>query len=107
MYAVKRPFKSLGEFYAVGSIVSEPTAIKHFKSRLGAGDIIVVTEQNYDTCKAYFKGKYKVDIPGLAEPDAESGAEPNAEPDAEPDVKLVTKSVVKPLASKVVASIVK
>jgi len=28
MYVVRKPFKSMGKFYDVGSIIEDPTAIK-------------------------------------------------------------------------------
>lgn len=62
MYIVKRGFRNLGVMLTVGTEITDPTVIKHFKSRLGAGDIIVVTEHNYDTCKAFFEAKYGVTI---------------------------------------------
>lgn len=62
MYIVKRGFRNLGVMLTVGTEITDPTVIKHFKSRLGAGDIIVVTEQNYDTCKAFFQVKYGVTL---------------------------------------------
>lgn len=62
MYVVKKPFKSLGKFYGVGSIIEDPTAIKRFKSKVNEGKIIVVSEDNLQTVAAYIKARSGVDI---------------------------------------------
>ena len=65
-YVVKRPFKSLGKFYGVGSIIEDPTAIKRFKSKVAEGKIIVVTEDNLQSVAAYIKARSGVNIlPGF------------------------------------------
>lgn len=65
MFVVRRPFKNLGKIHTVGSVITEPTAIKRFKGKLAEGKIVEVTEQTYDNYAGYFKGKYGVDIPKL------------------------------------------
>jgi hypothetical protein len=66
MYVVKKPFKSMGKFYGVGSIIEDPTAIKRFKSKVNEGKVIVVSEDNLQTVAAYIKARSGVDIlPGF------------------------------------------
>ena len=66
MYVVKKPFKSMGKFYGVGSIIEDPTAIKRFKSKVNEGKVIVVTEDNLQSVAAYIKARSGVDIlPGF------------------------------------------
>jgi len=65
-YVVKKPFKSMGKFYSVGSIIEDPTAIKRFKSKVNEGKIVVVTEGNLQSVAAYIKARSGVDIlPGF------------------------------------------
>ena len=65
-FVVKKPFKSLGKFYGIGSIIEEPTAIKRFKSKVNEGKVIVVTEDNLQSVAAYIKARSGVDIlPGF------------------------------------------
>lgn len=66
MYVVKRPFKSLGKYYAVGTVIADPTAIKRFNGKLAEGKIVNVTEQTYDSAAKYFKEKFFVDLPPLS-----------------------------------------
>lgn len=91
MYIVKRSFRNFGQVLTVGTEITDPAVIKHFKSRLGAGDIIVVTEQNYDTCKAYFKTKYGVDLNEIKKPVVEETKKvvEAAKPVAKPATKTV------------------
>ena len=62
MYVVKKPFKSMGKFYGVGSIIKDPTAIKRFKSKVNEGKIIVVSDDNLQAVAAYIKARSNVDI---------------------------------------------
>lgn len=65
-FVVKKPFKSMGKFYGVGSIIEDPTAIKRFKSKVTEGKIIAVTEDNLPSVAAYIKARSGVDIlPGF------------------------------------------
>ncbi len=65
-FVVKKPFKSLGKFYSVGSVIEDPTAIKRFKSKVNEGKVIVVTEDNLQSVAAYIKARSGVDIlPGF------------------------------------------
>ena len=65
MYVVKRPFKSFGKFYAVGTVIADPTAIKRFNGKVAEGKIVNVTEQTYESAAKYFKEKFFVDLPPL------------------------------------------
>lgn len=65
MFVVRRPFKNFGKVHTVGSVITEPTAIKRFNGKLAEGKIIEVTEQTYENAASYFKGKFGVDIPPL------------------------------------------
>lgn len=62
MFVVRKPFKSMGKFYGVGSIIEDPTAIKRFKSKINEGKVIVVSKDNLQTVAAYIKAKSNVDI---------------------------------------------
>ena len=62
MYVVKKPFKSMGKFYGVGSIIEDPTAIKRFKSKVNEGKVIKVSDDNLQTVAAYIKARSNVDI---------------------------------------------
>ncbi len=61
-FVVKRPFKSMGKFYGVGSIIKDPTAIKRFKSKVNEGKIIEVTKDNLQSVASYIKARSGVDI---------------------------------------------
>lgn len=110
MYIVKRGFRNLGEVLTVGTEITDPTVIKHFKSRLGAGDIIVVTEQNYYTCKAFFKAKYGVVINDLnTVPTEVHTEEPTKSKEASVASDIIhaatTKEVKKPANAKAVTKV--
>ena len=103
MYVVKKPFKSMGKFYGVGSIIVDPTAIKRFKSKVNEGKIIVVTEDNLQTVAAYIKARSKVDIlPGFTKaepiddklPEEPKPEEPKPEEPKPEEPKTVTKAKV-------------
>ena len=96
MYVVKRSFRSYGEMLPAGTVITEPAGIKHFKSRLSGGNIIEVTEQNFDSAKSYFKIKYGVDI----EPTPKVETEP--EKVQEPEKTLEPEKTPKPEGAKVV-----
>ena len=69
MYVVRRPFRNLGKVYTVGSTIEDPTVIKHFKSRLAEGKIIVVDEHNYAARAKYFNDRFGVTLPSLEKPE--------------------------------------
>lgn len=62
MFVVKRPFRNCGIVLTAGSVITEPASIKHFKTRLGMGKIVCVTEDNFKKYQSYFKEKFGVDI---------------------------------------------
>ena len=62
LYVVKKPFKSMGKFYGVGSIIEDPTVVKRFKSKVNEGKIIVVSEDNLRSVASYIKARSGVDI---------------------------------------------
>lgn len=62
MFIARKAFKNNGVTYAVGSVISEPTAIKHLKARLAERVIIEVTEDNFDQFYGYFLTKFGVKI---------------------------------------------
>ncbi len=93
MYVVKKPFKSMGKFYGVGSIIEDPTAIKRFKSKVNEGKVIVVSEDNLQTVAAYIKARSNVDIlPKFAKPTETKTKPTEVELDQEP--KHVAKAKV-------------
>ena len=69
MFVVRRPFRNLGKVFTVGSTIEDPTVIKHFKSRLAEGKIIVVDEHNYTARAKYFKDRFGVTLPSLEKPE--------------------------------------
>ena len=84
MYVVRRPFRNLGKVFTVGSTIEDPTVIKHFKSRLAEGKIIVVDEHNYAARAKYFKDRFGVTLPSLDKPEEshDKSHEENAEKQA-------------------------
>lgn len=55
LYAVKRPFKSLGKFYKAGSIITDPASIKYFRDKIDEGIVVLVTEQNHGAVGHYLE----------------------------------------------------
>lgn len=104
MYVVRRPFRNLGKVFTVGSTIEDPTVIKHFKSRLAEGKIIVVDEHNYTARAKYFKDKFGVTLPSLEKP--EESHEESHEEKAEKPVVNPTETKKAPV-TKVVAAAVK
>lgn len=100
MLVVKRGFRNLGQMLTVGSEISDPTVIKHLKSRISAGDIVVVTEHNYDAYQAYFKAKFEVDLPSVNIGPADNLAKETVPKDS-------TKTVAKPKATVTAKAVVK
>ena len=94
MFVVRRPFKSLGKCFTVGSTL-EPTDCKLFKTKVAEGKIIEVTENNYETIKSFFQQKFGVVIPPIHKEDVQTDKQP------EEVVKAPvtpTKSATKPVA---------
>ena len=103
MYVVRRPFRNLGKVFTVGSTIEDPTVIKHFKSRLAEGKIIVVDEHNYVARAEYFKDKFGVTLPSL-----DKHEESHDKSHEEKVDKLVTSTEAKEApVTKVVAATVK
>ena len=109
MFVVRKPFKSLGKFYSVGSVIEDPTAIKRFKSKVNEGKVIVVTEDNLQSVAAYIKARSGVDIlPGFTKtetidvrlpkdpkPDKPKPNEPKPNEPKPEELKTVAKVVIK------------
>ena len=111
MYVVRRPFRNLGKVFTVGSTIEDPTVIKHFKSRLAEGKIIVVDEHNYAARAKYFKDRFGVTLPSLEKP-AESHEEKVEKPEESHEEKVEKQAVAyteekKVQAAKVVAATAK
>lgn len=97
-FVVKKPFKSMGKFYDVGSIIEDPTAIKRFKSKVNEGKIVVVTKDNLQSVAAYIKARSGVDIlPGFTktEPIDDRLPEKPKPNEPKPVVKAKAKVVIK------------
>lgn len=62
MFVVKHSFRNYGTILPVGTVIQNPTGIKHFKSRLASGHILMVTEQTKGMYAEYFMTKHGVDI---------------------------------------------
>lgn len=59
---VKRPFKTRGEFYPVGSIINDPAGISLYKSKVRSGHIVLVDEHNLDDIAFHLLHKNGVDV---------------------------------------------
>lgn len=75
MFVVRRPFKSLGKCFTVGSTL-EPTDCKLFKTKVAEGKIIEVTENNYETIKSFFQQKFGVVIPPINKEEVQTDKQP-------------------------------
>lgn len=102
MFVVKRPFKNMGVVMEVGSVV-DPASTKLFKPKLHHGKIVEVTEQNYNEMKAYFKGKFGVDIPAMSSGDTvkpkvetKASAKTENKASAKTAAKTAAKATAKP-----------
>lgn len=66
MYIIRRPFKSNGQYYVPGQVITtaEFESIKLHKSRLANGKILYVPESKEEQNKMnnYFEQKFGVDI---------------------------------------------
>lgn len=62
LFIVKRPFRTNGEMYLVGSVIEDPTKIRLFKSKVNEGKIIKVNEVNLDRVAEYIESRTGVDI---------------------------------------------
>ena len=105
IYVVKKPFKSNGVFYDYGRVLSDEDAanIKLFRSKVGFGKLITITEQNASEVKEYFKHKYGVDVNLETKKVPEATTEaPKATvtTEAPKAAKSVAKAPTKPIANK-------
>ena len=98
MIVVRRPFRNLGKVLTVGTVISDPTVIKHFKSRFAEGKLVEVNEHNFESYYNFFKKKYGVDLPKLQSKEVEVAKETEAVKEA----KVTSNDSV-----KVVAAVVK
>ena len=81
MYVVRRAFRNFGEMITPGSLV-EPGNIKRFKFRLNNGNIVEVSEHDFDKWREYFNTRFGVDIAatgGLIKKPVDTAAEMPAE----------------------------
>lgn len=58
---VKRPFKSNGFYFAAGSVITDPAAIRLFKTKVSEGKIVEVDEHNIDRISEYLLHKQGVE----------------------------------------------
>ncbi|MNB69312.1 hypothetical protein D3C75_158400 [compost metagenome] len=58
---VKRPFKSNGVHYAAGTVITDPAAIRLFRTKVNEGKIVEVDEHNIDRVSEYLLHKRGVD----------------------------------------------
>ena len=61
LYIVKRSFKSNGKVYLLGSVITDPSGIHLFKTKIKDGKLIEVTEQNVESIAAYVLTRTGVD----------------------------------------------
>jgi len=64
LYVIRRPFKSAGEFYAVGTILDDLSPIKLSKVKLNEGKIQILPkdEKQLENLCDYYKTKLGVDL---------------------------------------------
>lgn len=113
MYIVKRPFRNYGIVYTVGTVITEPDSIKHFKSRVREGKILAVKPSELEQTRKYFFDKFGVtiempsdDVKQAAPQQSVKKATAAAKPLVKPSVQPIAKPVAKPVA-KATATTVK
>lgn len=62
IYIVRKPFKNGGEYYPVGSVITDPTGIRLFKLKVNDDKVMTVTEQNLDRVIHFFKERFALDV---------------------------------------------
>lgn len=94
-YVVRRPFRNYGEVLTAGTVISDPAVIKHFKSRVKEGKILVVAEHQYEAIEKYFLAKFGVEVSLQPKPiekvvvkDVPQVKEESAKVTAKPEVKV-------------------
>ena len=80
IYVTRRAFKSAGIYYAVGSVITDPTAVKMFKSKLKEKRILEVTDTNLAHFAEYLKVRMGVDFTPVWQAALEPVVEPVVEP---------------------------
>ena len=60
IFVARKPFKTCGIFYALGSIITDPSAIKFFRTKLREGKIVEVDESNAERIAEYVNAKTNV-----------------------------------------------
>jgi hypothetical protein len=109
-YIVRRSFKTQGEFYPVGTILTDISDIKLSKIKLNEGKIVLLPQEE-DKRKAYtdyFLGKTGVDLEEKLSVRASKGSKiPEAEvpkkiipPHPGTTAPKIIKPVIKPLSGK-------
>ena len=94
MFVVRRPFRNLGKVLTVGTVISDPTVIKHFKSRFAEGKIVEVNEHNFDSYYNFFLKKFSVRLPKLTAEEIEDKVEERVGEKPVATVKAPVKKVV-------------
>jgi membrane protein involved in colicin uptake len=61
-YVVRRPFKTNGIMYEVGSVIPDPTLIRFFKTKLRDKKIVEVNGANFSKIAEYIKVRAGIDI---------------------------------------------
>jgi hypothetical protein len=56
-YIARRPFKTVGKFFEVGSIIEDPTEIRLFKTKVSDKKIVRVTEDNLLSIAEYIASR--------------------------------------------------
>ncbi|MMZ45702.1 hypothetical protein D3C75_232910 [compost metagenome] len=59
---VRRPFKTNGLFYAAGTVIDDPAAIRLFRNKVNEGKIVQVDEHNLEAMATYLYHKQGVDV---------------------------------------------
>ena len=57
LYIVKRPFKTVGKVFLLGSVITDPTEIRLFKSKVKEGKIIEVKETDLPRIAEYVESR--------------------------------------------------
>lgn len=59
---VVRPFRSNGVFYAAGTVISDPAAIRYYRGKVNEGKIVAVDEHNLERVSLYVLRKSGEDV---------------------------------------------
>ena len=76
---VKRPFTTNGEFYAVGTVIADPTAIRLYKSKVREGKIVEVNEHNLPKLTEWLESRTGIDFTESFEAALEEALKPKDE----------------------------